>query len=105
MPQAAIKHHGFFGIALLTLLLFVAMAAPALAQIPVHAVWQESPGSGDWNTAGHWECGIAPVKIGDTAAFNTSTITALSLSNDVTINSMTFNSGASAFTINTVENS
>src|SRR5262249_54144017 len=41
----------------------------------------------------------APVNAGDTATFNTSTITTLFLSDDVTIDSMTFNSGADAFTI------
>jgi outer membrane autotransporter protein len=99
IPQAEIKHSGFF--ALGALLLFVAMAVPAPAQIPVHAVWLESPGSGDWNTGANWTSGIAPVSFADTATFNFSNTTSLSLSGDVTIFSITFNAGASAFTINT----
>jgi autotransporter-associated beta strand protein len=108
IPQAAIKHHRFFGIALLALILFVAMAAPALAQ--VNAVWGSGsptppPIDGNWNSGGNWEGGIAPVNAGDTATFNTSTITSLFLSGAVTVNSVTFNSGADAFTIATSGNS
>jgi outer membrane autotransporter protein len=102
IPQAEIKHRkhsGFF--ALGALLLFVAMAVPVPAQIPVNAVWQESPGSGDWNTGANWTSGIAPVNFADTATFNFSNTTSLFLSGDVTIFSITFNAGASAFTINT----
>ena len=44
---------------------------------------------------------MAPVSAGDTATFNTSTQTSLTLSGGVAINSITFNPGANAFTINT----
>ena len=107
IPQAEIKNHGFFATALGALLLFVAMAAPALAE---DAVWGSGnptppPIDGNWNSGGNWVGGIAPVNAGDTATFNTSTITSLELSGTVTIDSMTFNSGASAFTIDTIGNS
>ncbi len=98
MPQAAIKHHGFFATALGALLLVVALAAPALA---VDSIWNASPQSGDWNQGINWNTGMPPVMAGDTAAFNTSNITSLFLSGDVTIDSMTFNSGADAFSIET----
>ena len=48
---------------------------------------------------------MAPVNPGDTATFNSSSVTSLFLSGDVTIDSMTFNSGADAFTIETNGNS
>src|SRR6266478_1616212 len=83
IPKAEIKHSGFF--ALGALLLFVAMAVPALAQAPVHAVWDESPGSGDWNTGANWTSGTAAVGVADTATFNFSNTTSLFLSGDVTI--------------------
>jgi outer membrane autotransporter protein len=96
--QAETKLRGFLATALAVVLVFVAMAAPVLA---VDAVWLFSPGSGDWNTNTNWNPPTAPVNIGDTATFDLSLRTSLSLSNDVTIDSITFNAGASAFTINT----
>jgi outer membrane autotransporter protein len=101
IPQAAIKRHGFFATALGSLLLFVTIAAPALA---VDAVWNCCPPSNDWNTGGNWTPAMAPVNPGDTATFNSSSsssTTFLVLSGDVKIDSMTFDLGASAFTINT----
>ena len=103
LPQPEIKNHGFFGIALGILLLLVATAAPALA---VDSVWNMNPGSGDWNMGNNWVGGVAPVNAGDTATFNNSTIRSLSLSNDVTIDSMTFTSLAvNSYTIATNGNS
>ena len=94
MPKVAIKNRGFFATAVGCFLLFIAMAAPALA---VDAVWDMNPGSGEWNMGDNWASGTAPVNAGDTATFNTSTMTSLFLTDDVTIDSMTFNPGASAF--------
>jgi autotransporter-associated beta strand protein len=100
--KVAIKNHGFFVAAVGSFLLFIAMAAPALA---VDGLWDMNPGSGEWNEGDNWAGGTAPVNAGDTATFNTSTITSLFLTDDVTINSMTFNSGADAFTIETAGSS
>jgi len=102
MPQVAIKNRGFVATVLGALLLFVAIAAPALA---VDALWDMNPGSGEWNMGENWTGGTAPVNPGDTATFNTSTMTSLFLSGGVTIDSMTFNAGASAFQIDTAGNS
>jgi outer membrane autotransporter protein len=102
MPKVAIKNHGFFAIAVCCFLLFIAIAAPALG---VDAVWDMNPGSGEWNMGSNWASEIAPVNAGDTATFNTSTMTSLFLTGDVTINSMTFNPGASTFLIDTSGNS
>ena len=65
------------------------------------ATWLNAPASADWNTGTNWSGGIAPVNPGDTATFNTSTNTSPTLSANVTIDSITFNPGASAFTIQT----
>jgi hypothetical protein len=79
------------------LLLFMAMPAAALA---VNAVWNTNPSSSSWNEGVNWTPAMAPVNAGDTATFNSSTTTSLYCS-DVTVNSMTFNPGASAFSIYT----
>ena len=102
MPKVAIKNRGFFATAVGCFLLFIAMAAPALA---VDAVWDMNPGSGEWNMGNNWASGTAPVNAGDTATFNTSTMTSLFLTDAVTIDSMTFNPGASTFLIDTSGNS
>jgi FG-GAP-like repeat len=83
-------------------LLFVAMPAAALA---VDAVWNTNPSSSFWNDGFNWSPPIAPVNAGDTATFNSSMTTSLSLSSGVNIDSMTFDPGASAFSIDTSGNS
>jgi hypothetical protein len=81
--------------------LFVATSTPVLA---VNAVWLLNPGSGIWNVGTNWSMSSAPVNPGDTATFNTSIQTSLTLSAPATVESITFNPGASAFTINTSGN-
>ena len=98
-PQARIKDHGFFTAAFCALLLSISMAAPALA---VDAVWRPDAGiNGDWNNNTNWVGGLAPVTAGDTATFNLASVTSLFLSSGVAIDSVTFNPGASAFSIDT----
>ncbi|MEY2526128.1 MAG: large repetitive protein [Verrucomicrobiota bacterium] len=75
-------------------ILFVGSVAAA-----TNAVWKSVPGSGDWNTGTNWVSGAAPLFPGDTATFNTSSQLSVSLSSDVSVDTLTFNSGASAFTI------
>jgi outer membrane autotransporter protein len=85
---------------LVALLLFVATSTPVLA---VDAVWLLNPGTNNWNSGSNWSTSPSvPVNPGDTATFNTSTVTSLTLSGNVTVESITFNPGASAFTINTM---
>ncbi|HTD15352.1 MAG TPA: autotransporter domain-containing protein [Chthoniobacterales bacterium] len=87
---------------LTTLTLFIATSARMLA---VDAVWLGEPRSGDWNTGTNWSTSpAAPVNLGDTATFNISTQTSLTLSGGVTVESITFQPGASAFTISTSGN-
>ncbi|HEY2714548.1 MAG TPA: putative Ig domain-containing protein [Chthoniobacterales bacterium] len=98
IPQAGIKLRGLVASSIGALLLFIAMAASALA---VDAVWLTSPGSFDWNTDANWAPPTAPVNPGDTATFNVSSQTLVDLSADVTIDSITFSSDASSFLIET----
>lgn len=65
-------------------------------------VWLLNPRSGNWNTGTNWSTSPnAPVNPGDTATFNTSTLTSLTLSSNATVETITFQPGASAFTIST----
>jgi hypothetical protein len=63
------------------------------------AKWKASPATGDWNTAGNWTPGGPPNSPSDTATFQTSNKTGVSLSANTQVNGITFNTGASAFTI------
>jgi hypothetical protein len=87
---------------LVVLSLFVATPTQVFA---VDAVWLLNPGSGDWNTGSNWSTSpTAPVNPGDTATFNTSGQTSLTLSGNATVESITFQPGASAFTISNNQN-
>ena len=57
------------------------------------------PVTGNWNLASNWTPASVPNSSADTATFATSSITAISLSADVQVDSTVFNSGASSFTI------
>jgi hypothetical protein len=93
----------FFLVAFIAgVLLFVSTPAAALA---VNSVWNTSPSSSFWNDDFNWTPTMTPVHAGDTATFNSSMTTSISLSSGVTIDSMTFNAGANAFSINTSGNS
>jgi autotransporter-associated beta strand protein len=62
------------------------------------AQWDLNPGSGDWNTATNWTPMTVPNSF-DIATFDLSETTAVSLSADTEVDSIVFNSGASAYTI------
>jgi len=84
---------------LVALLLFVATSTPVFA---VDAVWLLDPDTNNWNSGFNWSTSpSAPVNPGDTATFNTSTQTSPTLSGNATVESITFNPGASAFSIST----
>ena len=57
------------------------------------------PQTGDWNTPGNWNPATVPNGPADLAAFGVSSITGLSLSANTQVNTITFNAGASAYTI------
>ncbi|MEQ9663202.1 MAG: hypothetical protein RLN87_11720, partial [Parasphingopyxis sp.] len=60
------------------------------------ATWLAAPESGDFNTAANWDPASTPGS-GDTAFFDTSSITSLTFSADTTVGGWTFNSGANSF--------
>ena len=63
------------------------------------ATWGLTPTSGDWNTAANWTPQTVPNALTDIATFSTSNITRVSLSSNVTLDGLVFDSSASAFTI------
>jgi autotransporter-associated beta strand protein len=63
------------------------------------ATWRLNPISGDWNTANNWTPPTVPNGPADTATFDFSNITDVSLSAGTIVNGIVFNAGASAFTI------
>ena len=68
-------------------------AAPLLAQ-----TWTGATSS-DWNTATNWNPNTVPNSSSAVAVFGTSATTTVTASNDVTVGSIVFNAGASAYTI------
>jgi len=85
-----------FLFALLALAVLVPNSAYA---VPDLATWLTLATDGNWNNGVNWDTGVAPMVAGDTATFNTSNQTAIALSANTTIDSATFNAGASAFNI------
>ena len=63
------------------------------------ATWNLSPTSSDWNTAGNWTPAIVPNGPADTATFDSSSQTSISVSAATEVSEIVFDPGASAFTI------
>src|SRR6266513_2918286 len=80
----------------------LAVAISVLALIIAHAgsaTWDLNPSSNDWNTAANWTPMTVPNNPADTATFASSSNTSVFLSDFTEVNGITFNPGASAFTI------
>ncbi len=75
---------------------FTLLATPAFAS---SATWLLNPGSGDWNTATNWTPVTVPNGPSDTATFDTSNTTAVSLSANTEALTVFFSPAASPFTI------
>lgn len=67
------------------------------------ATWNLSPASGDWNTATNWMPATVPNGPTDIATFASSSLTNLSISAGIEVNSIVFGAGAAAFTINNTQ--
>ena len=67
------------------------------------ATWNLNPTSGDWNTAANWSPATVPNGPADTATFNLSNGTAVSVMQDTEVNGIVFNPGASSFTITSID--
>ncbi len=65
------------------------------------ATWSLNPTSGDWNTAANWTPATVPNGPADTATFEVSNKTAVSLTATTEADGVVFTPGASAFTITT----
>src|SRR5947209_14995308 len=63
------------------------------------AQWDLSPGSGDWNNSANWNPMTVPNGPADTATFDQSNTTSVSISANTEVNGIVFSPGASAFTI------
>ena len=63
------------------------------------ATWNLNPISNDWNTAANWTPATVPNGPSDTATFDISKITSVSISATTQVNSVVFNPGASAFRV------
>jgi hypothetical protein len=83
------------------LLLLLASTGAAFAG---SATWKSSPATGDWNTATNWTPQTVPNGPSDVATFATSSTTAVSVSAATEVNGITFDSGASAYTISVPPN-
>jgi autotransporter-associated beta strand protein len=82
--------------ALIVTTLLVLLTQLALAG---SSTWNLNPTSNDWNTAANWTPATVPHLPADTATFGLSNLTSVSLQTAITISGITFNSGASPFTI------
>lgn len=69
------------------------------------ATWNLNPTNGDWNTAANWTPAIVPNAPTDIATFATSAVTQISLSNDVSLDSIVFNPDADGFSLTTAAGS
>jgi autotransporter-associated beta strand protein len=70
-----------------------------VARAGAQSVWLQSPGDGNWSTAANWNPAVAPNSDTANAEFGQSSVTSLSILASTTVAGITFDSGASAFTI------
>ena len=94
-----------FGVTMLASGAVTSNAAPADPIAPDSnphptSTWSLNPTNGDWNTAANWHPISVPDLQSERAAFGPSSITNVSASAPVTVHDITFNPGASQFTIN-----
>ena len=68
------------------------------------ATWNLSPVSNDWNTAANWTPETVPGNYVDVATFDVSTVTDVSAAAGIEIGGITFNPGASPYTITVLGN-
>ena len=65
------------------------------------ATWQQTPATGNWNTAANWNPATVPNGPSDVATFSVSNRTNVSVTSGITLDSIVFQPDASGFTINT----
>lgn len=65
------------------------------------ATWNAAPSNDRWTTTGNWTPSTVPNSPADTATFDVSSVTKITVPSDVEVASIVFNPGASPFTIMT----
>jgi autotransporter-associated beta strand protein len=97
-----LPHFGFqkktFGPILIVCFVVLNLGAVMSAEAASSA-WNLDPASGDWNTATNWTPEGVPNGSGDTATFDVSNITGVSVSANTEVDGIVFNAGVSAFTV------
>ena len=89
---------------LITLISAVFLTGPILLSnrtFAGSATWNLNPNSANWNTAANWTPNTVPNSPSDTATFDVSNSSNVTLSSDTSVAGIVFNSGASAYNINT----
>src|SRR5947207_11778428 len=86
----------FLALAASVLTLLLSTASSSFAG---SATWKASPATNDWNTASNWTPRSVPNGPADTATFVRSNQTDILVTTDIEVNSIVFNTRASAFTI------
>src|ERR1700736_3558020 len=90
------KENLFMNLRILTVI--VSLLVPTFANAG-SAIWDLNPGSGDWNTATNWTPATVPNGTSDTATFDLSNTTTVSISSSPVVDGIIFAPGASGFTI------
>src|SRR4030095_15149795 len=100
LSMAAIGTIGAMKAVILSRAIVLTLALGALRAVYADsATWNVNPISNDWNTAVNWMPNTVPNGPNDTATFDDSNITQLSLSDGIEVDSIVFNPGAAAFPI------
>ena len=88
---------GFIGAALVLLTLQRSSLAGS-------ATWSSNPTSGDWNTAANWVPNVVPNGTSDTATFGSSSLTDVTNTLIIDLDSLVFEPGAPHYAITTLDN-
>ena len=88
---------GFIGAALVLLTLQRSSLADS-------ATWSSNPTSGDWNTAANWVPNVVPNGTSDTATFGSSSLTDVTNTLIIDLDSLVFEPGAPHYAITTLDN-
>jgi len=84
-------------------LLIAALAAAALPVWAGSAQWSNTPASNDWYTPSNWTPDHVPNGASDTATFDASSVTSISVAAATQVNGITFSSVANPYTITPME--
>ena len=82
-----------------TKLLIILSLALSINAYAVTATWNLNPTTDDWNTASNWTPNSVPNSASAIAVFDVSNLTSVVVGSEDTVDHITFNPGASSFTI------